>query len=57
MLTDRKTISLSGKHVNIMISCKHRQIFNMSTLSETVDIYKPSDIYRGKKVKEKHLKK
>lgn len=40
-----------------MISCKYRQIFNMSTLSEIVDTYEPSDIYRGNKVKEKDLAK
>lgn len=57
MLTDRKTMSLSGKHINIMISCKRRQSLNMSMLSETVDTYEPSDIYRGNKVKEEDLEK
>lgn len=57
MLMDRKTVPLSGKHANVMISCKHRQIFNMSTLSEIVDAYEPSDICRGNKVKEKDLEK
>lgn len=40
-----------------MISSKYRQIFSMSTLSETADTYEPSDIYRGNKVKEKDLAK
>lgn len=29
----------------------------MSPLSETADTYKPSDIYRGNKVKQKDLEK
>lgn len=57
MLADRKTISLSGKHVNILISYKHRQTLNMSTLSEIVDTFEYSDIFRGNKAKENDLEK